>query len=154
ARERRETRRVVRPISPVRSEIGISRTREKMRRIEHEQVELAAASAQKPRLSAEELRPAENLLRPCKCRDDGGISRHQGARSYPFRFQRDRKRADDIGEAAGLDDRIDLRGDRQDANGYHAFNPSIIGCVMRQMPCGVVRNLFASSSGSSPITSP
>ena len=60
----------------------------------------------------------------------------------------------DIGKATRLDDRIDFRGDRKNAKRHHAFSLSIIGCVMRQMPSGVIRNRFASSSGSSPTTKP
>src|SRR5260221_9953457 len=83
-----------------------------------------------------------------------GISRHQGSRFDSVSFQRGWERADDVGKAARLDHRVDFRGDRKDTNGRHSFSLSIIGCVMRQMPCGVIRNRFASSSGSSPTTKP
>ena len=65
--------------------------------------------------SAEEIRHIENLFRCWKHLHDVGISRHQGAHFDVVRSQRDRERADDIGEAAGLDDRIDFGGDRENA---------------------------------------
>src|ERR1700685_1986378 len=96
----------------------------------------------------------ENLFRPLKRTGHRGISGDEGARLDCFGLQGRRQRAHHIGEAAGLDDRVDFRGDREDANGAHVASPSIIACVIRQMPCSVVRNLFASCSGSSPTTSP
>ena len=104
--------------------------------------------------AAVEMRPMEEHFCRRKRLDDIGISRHQGLCFDAVRSQSDRERADDVGKAAGLDDRIDFRGDRKNAKRRHASSLSIIGCVMREIPCGVVLNRFASSSVSSPTTRP
>ena len=98
--------------------------------------------------SAKKKRHMEELLRVWKRLDDIGISRRRAA----FRcrtLQRGRERADDVGEAPRLNDGISSEATAK----RHASSLSIICCVMRVIPCGVVRNRFASSSGSSPTTS-
>ena len=104
--------------------------------------------------SAKKMRHMEELLRFWKRLDDIGISGHQGPRFDVVRSQHGRERADDVGKPPRLDDRIDFGGDRKNAKRRHASSLSIIDCVMRVMPRGVVRNRFASSSGSSPTTRP
>src|SRR5262249_13197759 len=55
-----------------------------------------------------------------------------------------------ISQASGLHERIKLGNDREN---FHV-SLSIIGCVIRQTPLSVRRKRLASSSGSSPTTSP
>ena len=94
-----------------------------------------------------------DLLRAAQ-RNDGGIARNERAHRYALACQRGRQCADHIGQAAGLDQRIDLGGDCENAQRLHLPNRSIIGCVIRQMPRAVRRKRLASSTGSSPTTSP
>src|SRR5580700_5869522 len=125
-----------------------------MRRIEHEQIEARARAAEQPRIPAIEIRQVQNFLRSAQRLHDIGVSRNERTRLDRFRLQGDRQRSRHVGEAAGFNKGKDLRGNAKDTNRIHAFNPSIIGCVIRQMPCAVTRKRFASSSGSSPTTSP
>src|SRR4029079_3353846 len=79
---------------------------------------------------------------------------HQRDRLDAVLAQRERQRADDVGEAAGLDEGGDFRGDGENLDAGHRSNLSIIGWVIKQMPPSVRRNRAASSSMSSPTTSP
>ena len=152
--QRRETNGVVGPVGAVRRDIGVSGTRKKMRRVEYEQVKVGRGTAENTRGSPVKFRQAKHFVRLTQRVQHIRISRHHGARLDPFRLQSLRQRAGHISEAAGLDEGIDLRGDRKHAKGLHADSLSIIGWVIRQMPCSVRRNRLASRSGSSPTTSP
>src|SRR6516225_4197508 len=111
-------------------------------------------SSQKAGFSSKKNRALKHGDRPAKGVQYGGVAGHERAGVHLFGLQRERKCANDVGEASSLDQRVDFRSDRKDANRSHAFSPSIIGWVIKQMPPGVVRNLSASRSGSSPTTSP
>src|SRR6266700_4439389 len=125
-----------------------------MRRIEHEQVEVPMGAAEQAGRSAKEIRYVAEYFRRRQRLDDIGISRHQGPRFDVIGSQRGRERADDIGKASRFDDRIDFGSDGKNAKWRHASSLSIIGWVIRVMPCAVVRNRLASNSGSSPTTRP
>src|SRR3981189_30915 len=125
-----------------------------MRRIEHEQIEVAVRAAEQARRSAKEMRQMVEYFRYRKRLDDIGIAGHQGPRFDVPGSQRGRKRPGDVGKASCFDDRIDFGGNRENAKRCHTSSLSIIGCVISVMPCAVVRNLLASNSGSSPTTRP
>jgi hypothetical protein len=133
SRQRRKAQRVVRPIHAVRLEIRVSRTREQVRRIENKQAEFRGFSPEQPSVSAEKMRQVKQAFNRPERIHDTGISRHDGADLDVLRFQGDRKRAGDVGQSASLDQGKYFRGDRKYANGLHAFNPSIIGCVIRRL---------------------
>ena len=122
--------------------------------------------------------------RPGELRHHGAIAGDQRAHRDVLARERGRQRTRDVGESAGLHEREDLRGDGQYANQIairakgrperglrplggqrrrtqvrRAWGPttakrSSIDCVTRQMPRSVRRKRSASSSGSSPTTSP
>ncbi|MGX1136325.1 hypothetical protein AB7M11_000561 [Bradyrhizobium ottawaense] len=127
ARQCREAHAIVRPVDTLCGDIGIARPRIEMWHVEHEQVEPVVGAREQPARSAEIIRPAPDFL--CVRYDPRhvGITRHQGAHLDAMRLQRNRQRAGDIREAAGLDDGIDFRSDREDANRPHVLSLSIIG---------------------------
>src|SRR3712207_3364068 len=65
-----------------------------------------------------------------------------------------RKGSGDVGQSACFDDGKDLGRNGQNLQRPHPANLSIMGLVIRQMPFSVRRKRWASSSGSSPTTSP
>ena len=154
SRQRRKTARIVGPVRAVRPNVGVSGTCEQMWRVEYEQVELSHRTAENARGSAITILQVENFNRSGNDVKHVRIARYQRARLDPFSFQRRRQGTRHIGEATGLDKRKNLRGDRKHANRLHADSLSIIGWVIRQMPCSVRRNRWASLPGSSPTTNP
>ena len=141
ARQGGEAQRVVRPVPPVRvrdTDCPAARYR------------CGASSTSRSRPAARPLpaaapgrrtdrRSVHRLRRVLERRQHRGIARQQRADRDALRRQRGRQRAGDVGEPAGLDQRIDLRGDGQDAERRHASRRSIIGWVIRQMPFSVRR---------------
>src|SRR5262245_10904193 len=81
------------------------------------------------------------------------ITRHQSYYGDAMNFQGSRKGPHNIAKTAGLYERIDFGNHREN---LHAASPilSIIACVIRQTPFSVRRKRLASSTGSSPTTSP
>ena len=154
ARQRGEPHAIVRPVDAVGRHVGVARPCVEMRHVEHEQIEAVMRGGEQTPWSAEIIRPAPDFVGSRQHPHHVGIARHQRAHLDAMRLQRDRQRARDIGEAAGLDDGIDFGGDREDANRRHVLSLSSIGWVMSEMPCSVVRKRLASNSGSSPTTSP
>ena len=144
APERGKTLPVVGPVVAVRAEIGIARPVEEVRRIHHDEAEAGRLAGDQPRLAPEEPGVAMHGLRLLERRHDRGIARHHDAHVDVVRLQRRGKRADDIGEAAGLDQRKNLGGDGED--GDHSMLLIIIW-VMRQTPLSVRRKRLASSYG-------
>ena len=145
---------IVRPVAAVRAEIGVAGAGVEVRRIQDQEVEAGGAAGQEPHRPAhgfgEVDRTAALAFQPG---EDGGVARHQRAHLDAERRQRTRQGAGDVGEAAGLDQREELGGDRQDAHGRQPPSRSIIGWVIRTVPLSVRRKRLASSSGSSPTTS-
>ena len=153
-RQRRKTQRVVGPIETVRTQIRIARPREKMRRVEHEQLESARRGGQQRRRPAEQPIIAADGLAAVEFGEQRGVAGRQRDRRDIFARQRARQGAHDVGEAARLDQRKDFRGDGENLQLRHGASLSNIGWVIRQMPSSVRRNRLASSSGSSPTTRP
>ena len=121
-RERGKAQAVVRPVRSIGRHVGIAGTAEQMRRVEHQQIEFAAARFQQPRDAAEEQRPFQQRLGAFQRIHHGGIAGNERAHLDAFRAQSERQRPGDVGEAAGLDDRIDFGGDRE---GAHRLTHSI-----------------------------
>jgi hypothetical protein len=90
-----------------------------MRRIKHQQIQLPMRAAEQPRRSAEQIVEGENFRGGLQRLKRSGIAGHQGADRNPFRAQRRRQRAGDVGEPAGFHDRINFRRDRENAHGAH-----------------------------------
>ena len=153
-RQRGETMGVVAPVAPVRAEIGIADAIEEMRRVEHEHVEAGGAAGEHPRRPAEQLGVGVDRLGGFELGQHRRIAGQQGADGDVLARQRRRQRAGDVGEAAGLDQRIDLGSDRKDGERGHFAILSSIGWVISVTPPSVRRNRLASSTGSSPTTSP
>ncbi len=97
--------------------------------------------------SCASLRVAELVL-------DRGIGRDQRPHVDVLAHQRAGQGAGDVGKAPRLDEREDLRGDRQNLQAAHRLSFSIIGPVMSVTPLSVRRKRLASSTGSSPTTRP
>src|SRR5579872_1837829 len=152
--ERCEAQGIVGPGLAARLAIGIAFARIEMRRIEHEKLGTGRGAGQEARGPAEELGIGMDLLRPVQRRQDRGIARHQRAHAYALRRQCAGQGGDDVAEPARLDQGIDLGSDRQNVELAHRASLSIMGWVIRQIPCSVRRNLWLSSSTSSPTTRP
>ena len=116
ARQRRKAQAVVRPVRAIGHHVGIAGTAEQMRRVEHQQIELAATGFQQPRDAAEEQRPFQQRLGALQRVHHGGIAGNERAHLDAFGAQGQRQRAGDVGEASRLDDGIDFGGDREDAH--------------------------------------
>ena len=125
-----------------------------MRRVEHQQIEPGAARGEQARRPAVQPREVVDGLGAAQRVDHRRVAGDQRVGVDAVARQRRGQRADDIREAAGLDQRIDLGRDRKDAQALHFGRRSIIGCVMRHTPRSVRRKRAASTSGSSPTTSP
>ena len=145
---------VVAPSFAARPVIGIARPGIKMRRVEDEEIETGGAAGEQPPGAAEEQREIIDLLGRLERAHDRGIARDQHAHADILGRQGGRQRARDIGQAPGLDQGIDLRGDAEDLEKAHPARRSIMVWVMRQMPRSVRRKRCASSTGSSPTMSP
>ena len=167
--QRTEAKRVVGPIAAVGPRIGIAGAIEKVRGVEDHEIEIAGARDEHARRAAEEIVERQNLLRLANRRLDRRIAGHQRDHFGAELAQRARQRAGHVGETAGLHQRIDFRDHRQNLAGRcfrggdhvdggfgagHRPSLSIMDRVIRQMPLSVRRNRSASSSGSSPTTSP
>ncbi len=154
----REPQPVVRPLPAVGAEVGIAGPCEQMGRVENEEVDAGRMRAEHSRRSAVQCVERVDGLGPVQRIDDRRIARNQRAHRDALARERHRQRADDVRETAGLDERVDLGRNREDVHSpLHVAavaSRSIIGCVMRQTPSGVRRKRAASSSGSSPTTSP
>ena len=112
--ERREALPVVGPVATARRQIGIARAVEEVRRVEHDEVEAGGGPGDKRRLAAEEAGVFVQHLGLGQRRGDRRVARHQHPHLDAMGPERGGKRAHDIGEAAGLDQRKNLGGDGQD----------------------------------------
>jgi hypothetical protein len=108
AGQSRESEGVVGPSLAARPVIGISRPGIEMRRIEHEEIETRGAAGQQPAGAAEEQWEAIDLLRRLQRAHDRGIARDQHAHADILGRKGRGKRARDIGQPPGLDQRINL----------------------------------------------
>ena len=148
--ERGEAAPVVRPVTPGIVAIGAPRTVEQVRGIEHQQ----AISGQQPRRTAEQLGPlVRGAWPPAELAQHVAIAGDQRGHGHTVRRKRARQRAGDVGQSPGLDIGHRLGGDREDRQG-HPSSRSIIALLIRHTPLAVRRNRLASSTGSSPTTSP
>ena len=152
--KRSEPEGIIRPIKPIRSHIGATRTREEMRSIEHEKVEPSGVCTQHLGATTEKVRLDQHGLGSVDLAHHCRISRNERHHRDTFGGKRPSKRAGNIGKAPGLDQRIDFRNDREDRDLAHAPSLSIICWVMRTIPSPVRRNRLASASISSPTTRP
>ncbi len=113
--ERRETQRVVGPFTPVCADVGIARTRVEVRRIEDEEIEVRDIRSKKPRGRAVHGGKRMHGLGVAHGLEHDRIARHQRPHRHTFPRKRLRQRADDVGQAAGLDQWKDFGRDRQNA---------------------------------------
>ena len=108
---------IVLPVAPVRAEIGVARAAVEVGGVQHDQVE-AGGPAQE-----QADRPAHGVVesdRPVLALDAGkhrGIAGYERANLDPQCCQGTGQGTRHVGEPAGLDQRVDLRGDRQDPHG-------------------------------------
>lgn len=112
------------------------------------------AAREDARTPAEEFFIGKHRLRTLERRPDRRVAGNERTHPDAEGAHRRRQRARDIGEAARLDERIDLRGDAEDRDHAAFVSLSIIGWVIRQMPLSVRRKRRSSSCGSSPTTRP
>ena len=125
-----------------------------MRSVDGEQVEAGRVAGEDARRPAEQIGVIVRGLCVGELGDHRRVGRHEGPDLDPFAGERRGQRADDVGEPPGLDEREDLRGDRENFQPAHCASLSIIGWVIKVTPLSVRRNRLASSSGSSPTTRP
>ena len=94
--------------------IGTARAVEEVRRVEHQEIEAGMAHREQLGRAAEQrLEPVDGLA-AADLAHDVGIARQHRAHRDVVGGERTRQRARHVGEAARLDQREDLRGDRQD----------------------------------------
>jgi hypothetical protein len=117
ARERREAQRIVGEAPPVGTRIGVSRPCVQVRRIEDEKIEPACAGGAQPRPASEQRRVFVNDTGVADRRHHRGVAWQHRAHHDLLARERYRKRADDVGETARLDQRKRLGRDRQDVQG-------------------------------------
>jgi hypothetical protein len=79
-----------------------------MRRVQHQQIQAGGLAAQQPGRAAEELIVRVNRFRGFKPGQHRRIAGDQRGGVNALGFQRERQRAGDVGQAAGLDQRENL----------------------------------------------
>ncbi len=154
ARERREPPGVVGPAEPVRAKVGIAGPVVEMRSVDGEQLEARRRAGEDARRPAKQIGVRVRRLGLAEPGDHRRVGRHEGSHLDPFLGERRGQRADHVGKPPGLDEREDLRSDRENFQPAHCASLSIIGWVIRVTPLSVRLNRLASSSGSSPTTRP
>ena len=145
---------VVRPVGAVGSEIGAAGPIEQLWRVEDDEVQPSGGPGDKPGLGAEQALVALEDLGRAECAENVRVARQHHPHLDIVGGERLGQGARDIGKAAGLDQREDFGSDREDTHRVGYPSRSIIVWVIRQMPLSVRRKRRASSSGSSPTTSP
>jgi hypothetical protein len=85
-----------------------------MWRVQHQQLQAGGLGAQQAGRATVKIVVGVNRFRGFQFGKNGGIAWDQGGRVDALGFQRKRQRAGDVGQAAGFDQRENLRGDGQD----------------------------------------
>ena len=116
AAERGEALPVVRPVSAVRRDIGVAGAVEELRRIEDDEIEAAGGTCEQPGLGAEQVFVALEHLRPVERLHHIPVAGEHHPHLDVVGGERRGEGAGDVGETAGLDQREDLGGDREDAH--------------------------------------
>ena len=122
--ERGETHSVVRPILAVGPRIRPARTSVEMRCVENKEVHTGCLHRKQSRRGAMEVGELVHRLRRGECIHHRRVTGDQGAHRDAFLRENGRQRADHVAQAAGLDHRIGLRRDREDANASHTTSQS------------------------------
>ena len=112
-RERREPLRIIGPVKPVGPEVRIAGPVVEMGRVDREQVETCRLAAENPRRSAEQIVVGVRRLRVGELGHHRRVAGDERSDLDVFAGERGGQCADDIGEPPGLDEREDLRGDRE-----------------------------------------
>ena len=151
--ERAEAKRIVSPIQARAVDVRVALAPIEVRRVDHEELELACARFEQARRAAVKI--AEGVDRPCLVEggENGRISWNEGANTHALARQGERQGARDIREPPCLDQGKDFgsdrenfhRSDRRSANDQRFVRRSIIGCVTRQIPLSVRRKRPASA---------
>ena len=113
-RQAGEAAKIIRVIEAVAVKIGAARPVEERGRIEDQKVETGMACFQHGGRVAEQAVEPADAAGFTELGHHGGIAGHQRAHADAQGGERAGERARDIGEAAGLDQRKDLGGDRKD----------------------------------------
>jgi hypothetical protein len=87
--------------------------------VEYEKSEAASVPGDEARRAAEQILEALDRLRVLNRLQDFRIARDEGRHIDRFRRKGAWERADHVGKAPGLDERIDLGGDGKDAKRFH-----------------------------------
>ena len=133
-RERREAKSVVHEVAAVRSGIGAAVAVIEVRGVEHEKIERAGAADEHAGGAAEQILEFRDGLGLFQRRQHRAVAGAERAQRDLFGEQRAGQGAGDVGEAAGLDQRIDFGRDRKRDDRFHDESRSIIGWVTRQTP--------------------
>ena len=152
--KRGKAARVVRPIQPVWTKVGVSWPVIEMRRVDCEQGETGRLAGEDARRPAEQIVVFARRLSVGELGQDRRVAGEKRSDLDAFPRQRAGQRAGHVCEPSGLYEREDLRGDRENFQLAHCASLSIIGWVIKVTPLSVRRNRLASSSGSSPTTRP
>ncbi len=145
---------VVIPVATVAIEVGSGIAVEEMRRVQRVEHLVAERAAIDPCEASEEVVPFRHLAAPADRLHHRAIAGHEGAHLDALCRQCPRQGAGHVGQPPGLDQRHAFRGDGQHTGHFSASLRSSIRWVMSVTPPGLTRNHRASSSGSSPTTSP
>ena len=142
---------VVGPVVAGGGGVGSAVAVEQMRRIQAQHRQAFRRARPDAGRAAHEIGEAVDGFRLFQRRQHRAVAGDQRSDRDPVPGQRRGQGAHDVRQPAGLDQREHLG---RDGENVHYLSASIIGCVIRQMPRSVRRKRAASSTGSSPTTSP
>ena len=128
--ERGKPQCVVGPGLGIGIDIRIAGPGKQVRRVEHEKVESRRACSDQARGPTLQAREVVHGIGRAERVDHAGIAGHQSARRDAFAGQGEWQRRDNVGETAGLDQRVDLRRHGQDVHALHR-GPLALGCIVK-----------------------